>query len=85
MSTNRRDFLKLSACSTGASVLGGCTGRWTPEDSYGRDAARPNSLAVVATTGMIADMVRSIGGDAIRLTQLISAGVDPHLYKPMTS
>ena len=83
MSTNRRDFLKLSACSTGASVLGGCTGRWTPEDSSGRDAARPTSLAVVATTGMIADMVRSIGGDAIRLTQLISAGVDPHLYKPI--
>jgi manganese/zinc/iron transport system substrate-binding protein len=76
MSSNRRDFLKLSACSTGATVLGGCTGRWTQEDSS-------DSLPVVATTGMIADMVRSIGGDAIRLTQLISAGVDPHLYKPI--
>jgi manganese/zinc/iron transport system substrate-binding protein len=32
---------------------------------------------------MIADMVRSIGGDAVQLTQLIPAGVDPHLYKPI--
>jgi manganese/zinc/iron transport system substrate-binding protein len=32
---------------------------------------------------MIADMVRSVGGDAVRLTQLIPAGVDPHMYKPI--
>lgn len=32
---------------------------------------------------MIADLVEGIGGDRIALTQLIGAGVDPHLYKPL--
>lgn len=38
--------------------------------------------SVVATTTMIADMVREIGGDDIVLTALMGPGVDPHLYKP---
>jgi manganese/zinc/iron transport system substrate-binding protein len=37
-------------------------------------------ITVVATTGMIADVVRAIGGERIALTQLMGAGVDPHLY-----
>lgn len=44
-------------------------------------AAEPQPT-VVATTGMVGDMVREIGGDRIRLTVLIGEGVDPHLYKP---
>ncbi|QDV74225.1 metal ABC transporter solute-binding protein, Zn/Mn family [Botrimarina mediterranea] len=36
---------------------------------------------VVATTGMVADMVRRIAGDAVEVTQIMGAGVDPHLYK----
>jgi manganese/zinc/iron transport system substrate-binding protein len=39
---------------------------------------------VVATTGMIADLVRQIGGDTIDVEQLMNSGVDPHLYKPNT-
>ena len=39
-------------------------------------------MRIVTTTGMIADMVRSIGGDAVEVTSLIGVGVDPHLYKP---
>lgn len=42
-------------------------------------------LRVVATTGMIADMVREIGGDRVDVTALMGAGVDPHLYKPTRS
>jgi len=38
---------------------------------------------VVATTGMIADLVDAIGGGRIELSTLIGAGVDPHLYKPL--
>jgi manganese/zinc/iron transport system substrate-binding protein len=38
--------------------------------------------SVVATTTMIADMVRTIGGDDIALSALMGPGVDPHLYKP---
>jgi len=37
---------------------------------------------VVATTTMIADLVRSIAGDAVEVDGLMGPGVDPHLYKP---
>lgn len=58
------------------SSLPGC--RWS------LDRSRADSrVPVVATTGMIADLVRQIGGDHVHVTQLINAGVDPHLYKPI--
>ncbi len=36
----------------------------------------------VATTGMVGDMVRRIAGERATVTDLMSAGIDPHLYKP---
>ena len=42
------------------------------------------TLKVVATTGMVADMVRQIGGEQVHVEQLMSSGVDPHLYRPNT-
>ncbi len=41
-------------------------------------------LKVVATTGMVADVVRQIGGEHVEVLQLMSSGVDPHLYKANT-
>ncbi|HQR08495.1 MAG TPA: zinc ABC transporter substrate-binding protein [Gemmatales bacterium] len=38
-------------------------------------------INVVCTTGMVGDLVRNIGGSHVRVTQLMNAGVDPHLYK----
>jgi manganese/zinc/iron transport system substrate-binding protein len=40
-----------------------------------------DNLNIVATTGMIADAVRNIGGDSVKVTALMGPGVDPHLYK----
>lgn len=37
---------------------------------------------VVATIGMITDVVRNVGGDHIEVVGLMGPGVDPHLYKP---
>jgi manganese/zinc/iron transport system substrate-binding protein len=39
-------------------------------------------LKVVATTGMVADLVRHTGGERVEVQQLMGPGVDPHLYKP---
>lgn len=36
---------------------------------------------VVATTGQIADAVKVISGDKLKVTTLMGPGVDPHLYK----
>lgn len=43
-----------------------------------------SSLRVVATTGMVADLVRHIGGTNVEVGQLMGEGVDPHLYKAST-
>lgn len=40
---------------------------------------------VVATTTMIGDLARQIGGENIELDVIMGAGVDPHVYKPSTS
>lgn len=48
-------------------------------------SAAKAKLRVVATTGMIADVVRRIGGERIDVTSLMGEGVDPHLYKPTRS
>ncbi len=54
-------------------ALAGCGGD--------QPAASSGKPLVVATTTMIADMVREIGGEDIQLAALMGPGVDPHLYK----
>lgn len=39
-------------------------------------------LRVVATTSLVADIARRVGGEAIELTTLMPLGVDPHSYAP---
>ncbi len=57
-------------------VLGGCTGTLS--------SAIPTSskLKVIATTTIVGDVVRQVGGDAIELHVLIPAGSDPHSFTP---
>jgi manganese/zinc/iron transport system substrate-binding protein len=38
-------------------------------------------IKVVCTTGMVADVVRNIGGNLLAVEQLMGEDVDPHLYK----
>lgn len=38
-------------------------------------------IDVVATVGMVGDLVRNVGGERVRVTQLMGPGVDPHLYR----
>lgn len=38
-------------------------------------------INAVATTGMVADAVRAVGGDHVNVVGLMGPGVDPHLYK----
>lgn len=42
----------------------------------------PEKYRIVATTGMIADLARSIGGEQVEVIALMGPGVDPHLYRP---
>jgi manganese/zinc/iron transport system substrate-binding protein len=42
-------------------------------------------LNVVATTGMIADVARAIGGEQVAVTTLMQPGIDPHAYRQTRS
>lgn len=47
--------------------------------------ATEGPLSVVATTGMIADAARQIGGAEVAVTALMGPGVDPHAYRQTRS
>lgn len=38
-------------------------------------------IQIVATTGMIADVAKNVGGELVSVQALMGPGVDPHLYK----
>ncbi len=42
-------------------------------------SARP--VNAVATTSIVADLVKNVGGDRVEVTSLMGPGVDPHLYR----
>jgi len=44
--------------------------------------ADQQKVEIVATVGMVADIVREIAGDSAKVSSLIGEGIDPHLYKP---
>jgi manganese/zinc/iron transport system substrate-binding protein len=61
--------------------LGGCTGGSSdpPAAPVTFDGSYP--IEVTCTTGMVADIVRAVGGEKVQVKQLMGEGVDPHLYK----
>ncbi|MEC0209517.1 zinc ABC transporter substrate-binding protein [Paenibacillus ehimensis] len=46
-----------------------------------KENAASGKVKVTATIGMIADIVKQVGGAHVEVTGLMKAGVDPHLYK----
>ena len=44
--------------------------------------AKQLPIKATVTVGMVADLVREIGGEQVAVSQLLGAGIDPHLYKP---
>lgn len=39
-------------------------------------------IQITTTVGMVADIVRQVGGDHVQVHQLCGSGVDPHLFRP---
>ncbi len=50
-----------------------------------RADAEAKAIEVVATTGMIADAARVVGGDHVKVRALMGPGVDPHAYRQTRS
>jgi len=48
----------------------------------GQDVPKRGKLRVVATTTLVGDVARAVGGDAMELTVLLPVGADPHTFEP---
>lgn len=74
---HRRTLLKTLACST-YFALQGCGKASVSRKTHTGD--RP--IQVVATTALVADLVRNIAGpNRVQVVSLMGEGVDPHMYK----
>jgi ABC-type Zn uptake system ZnuABC Zn-binding protein ZnuA len=74
--------LALSGCGaseTGGAAEGAAGATSEPATADLADGAR---LSVVATTSIVGDIVRNVGGEAIDLTVLLPAGTSPHSFSP---
>lgn len=61
-------------------ILSGCTTiQGAVDDSPSFEEG--GKLRITATTGMIADATREVGGEHVTVTGLMGPGVDPHMYK----
>ena len=76
---SRSGKLFLAACTGFALVGSACQ----PEPKENTNNSQ--SLKVTATTTMIADLVRQVGGERVEVQGLMGPGVDPHLYKATAS
>lgn len=81
---SRRGVFAITAAVTTAlmlAVVAGCGGEpGTSASSGDKSATTTESITVVATIGMIADIAREVAGDRTEVVGLIRSGVDPHLY-----
>jgi manganese/zinc/iron transport system substrate-binding protein len=57
------------------ALITGCAG------GDGAPATREGPVRITATTGMVADAARVVGGAHVEVAGLMGPGVDPHLYK----
>lgn len=80
-----RRFLFALAASLSLFGLNGCGENGAADHrspSSGKDDS-PRRLKIVATTGMVADMVKHVAGDRGEVISLMGPGVDPHLFRPL--
>jgi manganese/zinc/iron transport system substrate-binding protein len=59
-------------------MLGGCS---AGSNAQNGSVAQHYPIKISCTVGMVADVVREIGGEHVAVTQLMGPGVDPHLHK----
>jgi len=72
-------MLFLLALAVGCADSGADSRAPNGEQSTGFRGEYP--IEVVATVGMVADIVRNVGGEHVDVRQMMGSGVDPHLYK----
>ena len=74
MGSHMEEVLKFARRSVLAAAVAGAVAAAAPVQAQ-------EPLSVVATTGMVADAARAVGGDLVEVRALMGPGVDPHAYR----
>ncbi len=87
MDLYRRIFAACTACLLVVSLcaVNGCAPGQNSNSTKSDKPARYDKgypIKSTVTVGMVADLVREIGGQHVQVKQMMGSGVDPHLYKP---
>lgn len=80
-----RNLLLSAMVVLSLSVAPGCGDSKQPPKKVVTFAGKHSGeypIRATVTVGMVADLVRDIGGEQLEVTQLMGATTDPHLYKP---
>ena len=74
----------LLALVLSVGILGACTKKEAnkSKDVDNKTEQKTSKKKVIATSTMLTDLVKQIGGDNFEVEGMMKAGVDPHLYKP---
>jgi ABC-type Zn uptake system ZnuABC Zn-binding protein ZnuA len=73
-----RAAVLLAAVAAGSTLLAGCAGG-SPGSS---PSASGTGIRVIATTTVLADIVRNVGGTCVDVGSIVPAGVGPEDYEP---
>jgi zinc/manganese transport system substrate-binding protein len=71
-----RAAVAIAAAALLAAVVAGCGGD---------TGAGPGQVKVIASTTQIGDFTRAVGGDRVKVVQLLKPNTDPHDYEPRPS
>ncbi|QDT99756.1 metal ABC transporter solute-binding protein, Zn/Mn family [Gimesia aquarii] len=66
----------LVGCNTGENPS---TSNASESQDSGKELTYP--IQAAATVGMVADLIKNVGGDHVNVTQIMGSGVDPHMHK----
>lgn len=66
------------------ALAAGCSPGRTTTPHGQRTFSGTHPIKAVATTAMVGDLVRNVGGSHVAVTDLFKAGVDPHTYRATT-
>jgi ABC-type Zn uptake system ZnuABC Zn-binding protein ZnuA len=81
----RLDIRNIFAAGLLGLVLVACSNGGRPGSGTGGPTAAPDAVRVVATTTVLADMVRQIGGTRVAVTSLVPPGGEVHTFDPTPS
>lgn len=76
-------LLVASGCGANSSTGGTVENSKNLGGNQSNDGSQDDfePLKVTTTTGMIADVVRNVGGEYVEVSALMGEGVDPHVFK----